>query len=112
MRHSVVMSISALLAVLVIAAVGWALAGAWHHDDACSIEEWQCTLGSAGFAQVFISLFTGAIAAAWVLVELVSRAFRSAGSREDGSWTSDARVGAFIGLVLQAAACIIALALE
>lgn len=40
-------------ALLVGAALGYALADAWYHDDDCFIAEWKCELGDLGFALFF-----------------------------------------------------------
>ena len=106
MRHSPLISVYALLTIVAIAAAGAALTGGWYHDDACGIEQWKCDLGSYGFTVVFLSLFSGAAALAWLIAELVAGAIRGWGARRR-SHRAELRAGVLMGLGLQAAAAIV-----
>ena len=111
MRHSLRISVYAFLTIVAIAAVGAALTSGWYHDDACGVEQWKCDLGSYGFTAVFLSLFSGAAALAWVIAELAIRAFRRTRPQQRSHW-SDVRTGVLMGLALEAATVIIAALLQ
>jgi hypothetical protein len=56
-------------AALLIAAAGLILSGAWYHDDACYIEQWQCSAGTIGFS---VTLFLGPLGLVLTLVGAVA----------------------------------------
>ena len=56
--------------LVVVSALGYAVAETWYHDDACYIAEWKCEVGDLGFAAFFwggalggLSLLVGTTAA-------------------------------------------------
>jgi hypothetical protein len=102
----------ALLTVIAITASSVLLLGHWYHDDACTIEERQCGLGTFAFAQAFLALFSAGIAVAWVVVEVVLLAIRQGDTEPASPLRHDLRWGALGGLVLLAGPWIVWGALE
>jgi hypothetical protein len=52
-----------------VATLGWAIADAWHHDDACPIAAWECRVGNVGLAT---AAWAGIAAAASLFMALAS----------------------------------------
>lgn len=46
---------------LLLGLVGFTLARAWYNDDGCTIEQYQCDLGTLGLAAVITVLPVGAL---------------------------------------------------
>jgi hypothetical protein len=46
-------------ALLVLAGLGVFVARLWYHDDACSIEQYQCTVGTIGFWALYVGPLGG-----------------------------------------------------
>jgi hypothetical protein len=103
-RHSPLISVYAFLTIVAIAFVGAGLANQ-SHDDTCG-DFLRCEIGIYGLTAAFLSLFSGAVALAWVIVELVIRAFRRTRPQQRSDW-SDLGIGILLGLALQAAAWVI-----
>jgi hypothetical protein len=48
-------------ALLGLGVIGLLVASAWYHDDACTIEPYQCRFGTIGFSVAFILLPLGTL---------------------------------------------------
>ena len=62
--------------LLVLAALGFLLAGAWYADDACPTAQWKCDFGSLGILMVAVALPIGALVGVVALLLWVTSARR------------------------------------
>ena len=63
---------------------GLAVARAWYNDDACTIEQYQCTLGTIGFSGAFLLIPLGALLLVLAgLVTVLIRARRTRAAHDE-----------------------------